>query len=134
MPGVFIEIYDALEGMGYNLQMNDSETGFTFNFNLELAVCRFDDESNVVTFIVPSVRKIDLDEEYDEAVRRVNSRNHVGRLVNIDGSAISAVSSFLVCNLSGIESQVRFAIEDLNRLIEDFYKFIVRTDDIPAFE
>lgn len=125
MPGVFIEIYDALEGMGYNLQMNDSETGFTFNFNLELAVCRFDDESNVVTFIVPSVRKIDLDEEYDEAVRRVNSRNHVGRLVNIDGSAISAVSSFLVCNLSGIESQVRFAIEDLNRLIEDFYKFIV---------
>lgn len=26
----------------------------------ELAVCRFDDESNVVTFIVPSVRKIDL--------------------------------------------------------------------------
>lgn len=125
MPGVFIEIYDALEVMGYNLQMNDSETGFTFNFNLELAVCRFDDESNVVTFIVPSVRKIDLDEEYDEAVRRVNSRNHVGRLVNIDGSAISAVSSFLVCNLSGIESQVRFAIEDLNRLIEDFYKFIV---------
>ena len=31
----------------------------------------------------------------------------------------------MVCNLSGIESQVRFAIEDLNRLIEDFYKFIV---------
>ena len=121
---VHYEIMDALSRLGYNPLWNRSETGFRFNFNMELAVCRFDEDSMLVTFVVPCVIRND-DEDYSEAVRCVNSRNHVGRLVEIDGSAVSAVSSFHVVKMGCVDTQVAFAIGDLNRLIEDFYSSIL---------
>jgi hypothetical protein len=122
---VLYEIFDALARLGYEPKMNESETGYTFNFNLELAICRYDGDSNVVTVMVPCVCKTDKEEDYSEAVKRVNSRNHIGRLAYVDDTAVSAVSSFLVYKPDGIESQVSCAIDDLNRLIEDFYRSIL---------
>lgn len=121
---VLYEIFDALTRLGYDPKMNESETGYTFNFNLELAICRFDVDSNLVTFIVPCLHKT-VNEDSIEVVRRVNSRNHVGRLVNLDGSAVSAVSSFYVFNDKGVDSQVCFAINDLNRLINDYFTLLL---------
>lgn len=43
----------------------------------------------------------------------------------IDGSAVSAVNSFHVVNMGYVDTQVTFAIGDLNRLIEDFYRTIL---------
>ena len=121
---VLYEIFDALTRLGYDPKMNESETGYTFNFNLELAICRFDVDSNLVTFIVPCLLKT-VNEDSIEVVRRINSRNHVGRLVNLDGSAVSAVSSFYVFNDKGVDTQVCFAINDLNRLINDYFTFLL---------
>lgn len=121
---VHFEIMDALSSLGYNPLRNESETGFRFNFNMELAVCHIDEDSMLVTFIVPCVIRNE-GEDYSEVIRSVNSRNHVGRLVEIDPSAVSAVTSFLVVNMGYVDTQVTFAIGDLNRLIEDFYRTIL---------
>ena len=121
---VHFEIMDALSSLGYNPLWNESETGFRFNFNMELAVCRFDEDSMLVTFMVPCVIR-NKGEDYNEVVRSVNSRNHVGRLVEVDPSAVSAVTSFHVVNMGSVDTQVAFAIGDLNRLIEDFYSSIL---------
>ena len=121
---VHYEIMDALSRLGYNPLWNRSETGFRFNFNMELAVCRFDEDSMLVTFMVPCVIR-NKGEDYSEVVRSVNSRNHVGRLVEVDPSAVSAVTSFHVVNMGSVDTQVAFAIGDLNRLIEDFYSSIL---------
>ena len=121
---VHYEIMDALSRLGYNPLWNRSETGFRFNFNMELAVCRFDEDSMRVTFMLPCVLRNDGD-DYSEVISCVNSRNHVGRLVEIDGSAVSAVTSFHVVNRNYVDAQVKFAIGDLNRLTEDFYRSIL---------
>ena len=73
---VLYEIFDALARLGYEPKMNESESGYTFNFNLELAICRYDGDSNVATFIVPFLHKT-VNEDSIEVVRRVNSHNHV---------------------------------------------------------
>lgn len=97
--------------------------GMSFNFNMELAVCRIEEQSMVVTFMVPCVYKIGRN-DFEEIIRKVNSRNHVGRLVNLDESAVTAVSSFYVFNDEGVISQVYFAIDDLNRLMNDFFALL----------
>ena len=121
---VHFEIMDALSSLGYNPLRNESETGFRFNFNMELAVCHIDEDSMLVTFMVPCVIRNE-GEDYSEVIRSVNSRNHIGRLVEIDPSAVSAVTSFHVVNKGYVDTQVAFAIGDLNRLIEDFYSSIL---------
>lgn len=118
---VLNEIYDTLQHEGYKPSWNDTCTGFTFNFNMELAVCHTDEKSMVVTFMVPCVYKIEYGDPA-EIIRRVNARNHVGRLVNIDGSAVSAISSFYVFNDDGVDSQTCFALEELERLVNEFYE------------
>ena len=130
---VLNEIYDTLERKGYNPSWNDADTGFTFNFGMELAVCHIEEKSMVVTFVVPCVYKeieyrnpseIIRERQMNcvKAVSRVNARNHVGRLVNIDGSAISAVSSFYVFDDDGVDSQTCFALEELERMINEFFE------------
>ena len=118
---VLNEIYDTLDRKGYKPSWNENDTGFTFNFNMELAVCHTDEKSMVVTFMVPCIDKTDY-RDRAEIIRRVNARNHIGRLVNIDGSAVSAVSSFYVFDDDGVDSQTCFALEELERLINEFFK------------
>lgn len=120
---ILYEIYDALEHLGYTPSWNESERGMSFNFNMELAVCSIEEDSMVVTFMVPCIYKIEY-KNFDDLIRKVNSRNHIGRLVNLDGSAVSAVSSFYVFDRKSVDSQVFFAIADLNRLMRDFFMLL----------
>lgn len=121
---VLDEIYDALKHLGYDPSWAGSEMGMSFNFNMELAVCHVDYKSRVVMFMVPCVCKVE-DRDFEDIIRKVNSRNHVGRLVNVDGSAVSAVSSFYVVDDEAVNSQTCFAVEDLNRLVAEFFEFLL---------
>ncbi len=118
------EIFDTLEHLGYMPYWNKANTGFTFNFNMELALCYCDEKSMVVTFMIPCAHKIEY-KDVTGLIRRINARNHVGRLVDIDGTAVSAISSFYAFDDDTVVSQTYYALEDLERLINEFYEYMI---------
>lgn len=117
-------IYQTLLDMGYKPVWNKTETGISFRFNMELAICRIDPETLVVTFIVPNVFPVE-NSECEPYIRRVNGRNHVGRLANIDGTSVAAISSFFAESYDNISLQTRFAVNDLSSLMYDFFESIL---------
>jgi len=72
MPIIIGLIYAALEDMGYRPMWNKSETGVIFNFMMERAVCRMDQDTLVVTFVVPNIYPV-IDDGYDEIIHNVNA-------------------------------------------------------------
>ena len=117
-------IYQTLLDMGYKPVWNKTETGISFRFNMELAICRIDPETLVVTFMVPNVFPVE-NSECEPYIRRVNGRNHVGRLANIDGTSVAAISSFFAESYDNISLQTRFAVNDLSSLMYDFFESIL---------
>ena len=117
-------IYQTLLDMGYKPVWNMTETGISFRFNMELAICRIDPETLVVTFMVPNVFPVE-NSECEPYIRKVNGRNHVGRLANIDGTSVAAISSFFAESYDNISLQTRFAVNDLSSLMYDFFESIL---------
>jgi len=91
---------------------------------MELAICRIDPETLVVTFMVPNVFPVE-NSECEPYIRKVNGRNHVGRLANIDGTSVAAISSFFAESYDNISLQTRFAVNDLSSLMYDFFESIL---------
>ena len=117
-------IYQTLLDMGYKPVWNKTETGISFRFNMELAICRIDPETLVVTFMVPNVFPVE-NSECEPYIRKVNGRNHVGRHANIDGTSVAAISSFFAESYDNISLQTRFAVNDLSSLMYDFFESIL---------
>lgn len=117
-------IYQTLLDMGYKPVWNKTETGISFRFKMELAICRIDPETLVVTFMVPNVFPVE-NSECEPYIRKVNGRNHVGRLANIDGTSVAAISSFFAESYDNISLQTRFAVNDLSSLMYDFFESIL---------
>ena len=117
-------IYQTLLDMGYKPVWNKTETGISFRFNMELAICRIDPETLVVTFMVPNVFPVE-NSECEPYIRKVNGRNYVGRLANIDGTSVAAISSFFAESYDNISLQTRFAVNDLSSLMYDFFESIL---------
>lgn len=117
-------IYLTLLDMGYKPVWNKTETGISFRFNMELAICRIDPETLVVTFMVPNIFPVE-NSECEPYIRKVNARNHVGRLANIDGTSVAAISSFFAESYDNISLQTRFAVNDLSSLMYDFFESIL---------
>ena len=114
-------IYQTLLDMGYKPVWNKTETGISFRFNMELAICRIDPETLVVTFMVPNVFPVE-NSECEPYIRKVNGRNHMGRLTNIDGTSVAAISAFFADGYDSVSLRTRAAVKDLTSLIHDFFE------------
>lgn len=114
-------IYQTLLDMGYKPIWNKTETGLSFRFNMELAICRIDPETLVVTFMVPNVFPVE-NSECESNIRQVNARNHIGRLANIDGTSVAAISAFFADSYDNVSLRTRAAVKDLASLIHDFFE------------
>ena len=114
-------IYQTLLDMGYKPVWNKTETGISFRFNMELAICRIDPETLVVTFMVPNVFPVE-NSECEPYIRKVNGRNHIGRLANIDGTSVAAISAFFADSYDNVSLRGRAAVKDLASLIHDFFE------------
>lgn len=116
---VTTEIYNCLKELGYFPQWNKNLSGVEFNYMLERVCCHYDHTLNYVSVIMPNMFM--GADDYDEAIERVNSRNHMGRLVKLHKYRISAVSSFYVVNEKDIKSQLAVAINDIRLIYESFF-------------
>ena len=114
-------IYQTLLDMGYKPVWNKTETGLSFRFNMELAICRIDPETLVVTVMVPNVFPVE-NSECEFNIRQVNARNHIGRLANIDGTSVAAISAFFADSYDNVSLRTRAAVKDLTSLIHDFFE------------
>ena len=116
-------MYQTLLDMGYKPEWNKSKTGFSFRFQMEFAICRIDQDTLVVTFMVPNVFPVE-NSEFEAAIRKVNAKNHVGRLANLDGTSVAAISSFFADSYDSVPLRTRYAVNELSALMHDFFEAI----------
>lgn len=116
---VTAEIYKALEELEYIPEWNKSHRGIEFNYMLERVCCHYDSTLNYVSVIMPNMYGTFTD--FNNVIERVNSRNHIGRLVKLHRYCISAVSSFYIAREKDIKSQLAVAINDIRLMYESFF-------------
>lgn len=124
MHVIMERIYDTLLGLGYRPAWNASRSGLSFNFNMELAICRMDPDSWVVTFVIPSLYP-DSCGMYNDIIGKVNALSNAGRLTNIDGTSVAAVYSFPLFEPDYVDAHVCFAISELAVLTRSFFAMML---------
>lgn len=96
-----------------------SMTSLDFVIKAKRAICRIEPDSLKVTFIIPDLYMVNGN-ECESLIRKVNSCHHVSRLMNLDGTAVSAIATFIADDYESLFGNVCRVVEDLEGLVEDF--------------
>lgn len=116
---VIEQITLTLKELGYNPDTNTKKSGVSFNYMLERAFCYYDYIYKTVTLLLPNFYQTVC--ELEDTIRIVNSHDHIGRIAKLDYDCFTIVTSFRVVSEEYIKEQLTFALNDLQKLYEDFF-------------
>ena len=116
---VIEQITLTLKELGYNPDTNTKKSGVSFNYMLERAFCYYDSTYKTVTLLLPNFCQ--TVRELEDTIRIVNSHDHIGRIAKLDYDCFTIVTSFRVVSEEYIPEQLTFALNDIQKLYEDFF-------------
>lgn len=116
---VIEQITLTLKELGYNPDTNTKKSGVSFNYMLERAFCYYDSTYKTVTLLLPNFYQ--TVRELEDTIRIVNSHDHIGRIAKLDYDCFTIVTSFRVVSEEYIPEQLTFALNDIQKLYEDFF-------------
>ena len=116
---VIEQITLTLKELGYNPDTNTKKSGVSFNYMLERAFCYYDSTYKTVTLLLPNFYR--TVRELEDTIRIVNSHDHIGRIAKLDYDCFTIVTSFRVVSEEYISEQLTFALNDIQKLYEDFF-------------
>lgn len=116
---VIEQITLTLKELGYNPDTNTKKSGVSFNYMLERAFCYYDSTYKTVTLLLPNFYQTVC--ELEDTIRIVNSHDHIGRIAKLNYDCFTIVTSFRVVSEEYIPEQLTFALNDIQKLYEDFF-------------
>jgi hypothetical protein len=116
---VIEQITLTLKELGYSPDTNTKKSGVSFNYMLERAFCYYDSTYKTVTLLLPNFCRMAC--ELEDTIRIVNSHDHIGRIAKLDYDCFTIVTSFRVVSEEYIPEQLTFALNDIQKLYEDFF-------------
>ena len=116
---VIEQITLTLKELGYNPDTNTKKSGVSFNYMLERAFCYYDSTYKTATLLLPNFCRTVC--ELEDTIRIVNSHDHIGRIAKLNYDCFTIVTSFRVVSEEYIPEQLTFALNDIQKLYEDFF-------------